>query len=290
MGKVSFKGGAKAPAKKAAAKKTATKKSPAKKTSAKKTTKKTEEETSEEESTAIATRDTGHNPPAVPSAASGIDGEVDIDDIKLPRINVVNAMSDLHTEDEFPLGAIVLDKEVQLIDREGELEFVVLYCKPLYQQKLPYESKESPIVVSTKREVIEEGGTTEWSKTAMEEFRFFERLAHFVLAIKAPEDVDESELHRFPSELGGEYWGRVALTVNGSSFKSFGKNVITAGVGKLKQTGLHSGGWLLKLDKRSNEKGSWYVPVSKFAGMIDDEEALEFFAELAARGTEEDEA
>lgn len=216
-----------------------------------------------------------------PSGGGGIEGDIDAEDIKLPRINLVQSTSQI--ADEFTPGSFVLDKEIELGNDANPIHLVTLWGKKLYQQKLPFgESEESPIVYGTRKEVKDFGGTTEWSKEAIEGGRYFENLAHFVVAVRCPDESSEELTARFDLELGDELWTRVALTVNGSSYNSFGKQMITAA-----QTagaeGIWSRAWEVRPEKRSNAKGRWFVPVPRFKGKLTDPERLAFFADLAAQ-------
>ncbi len=85
-------------------------------------------------------------------AVGGIEGDIDAEDIKLPRINLVQSTSAI--ADDFTPGALVLDKEVELGDETHPIHLVTLWGKKLYQQKLPFgESEESPLVFQTRKEV-----------------------------------------------------------------------------------------------------------------------------------------
>jgi hypothetical protein len=286
MGKLNFGGGAKAaPAKPAA------KSGPVKKTASKPAAVEVEAEVVEEEAPAKpakATKQEIAKPTkqelAKPAANgnSGIVGEIDESDIRLPRLNVVSPTSKLHTEEEFDLGVIVFEKELEIAKKGDSINFVVLQVRKQYQQKLEYGSDEKPQVFDTKEEVEDNGGTTKWSQDAVDEERYYAKIAHIVIAVMAPENLPEDELHRFPMEFDGNNWARAIVTVQGGSFASFGTPIITAAMGKLRSKGgIYHGMWTASTAKKSNGENSWYVFVSKFAGLIEDEEALEFFRELA---------
>lgn len=212
-------------------------------------------------------------------AASGIHGEIDESDIVLPRLNLVNPTSKLCTEEDMPIGSFVLEKEVVLATRDGKLNFVVLDFTKLYQQKVDYQGGESPNVVATKAEVIEAGGTLKWSPEAVDNETYYQNLAHVVVLLQAPEDLDESESHRFAIEELGARWARVIFTVAGGAYNTFAKSIVTHGMGKLQNAGgLHTGLWTVKATKKSNDDNTWYVPASKLVGIVEDEETLEFLA------------
>lgn len=221
--------------------------------------------------------------PASP-AVEGFDGELDSSDIRLPRLNIVNGNSKLHTEDDYPIGAFIVEKELQIGSKEDVLTIVCLNIAKSYQQKLPYgESDEMPLRFRTKEEVEANGGTTKYSDEAVKAQEFYAARADMVLAILAPEGLDESELHRFPEELGDSRWGRFIFTVTGGGYQSMAVPIITAALGKLKtRGGLAAGVFTVKSEKRSGKGNTWVVPAAKFAELVDDPEQLEFFTNLIA--------
>jgi len=222
--------------------------------------------------------------PATP--ASGIEGELDQRDIRLPRFNVVNPTSKLCTEQDFPAGAIVFEKEVTLFEKGADqLDAVVLRLKKVYQQKLPFDGDERPQVFDTSKEVEENGGTTKYSKEAEEDGRFYQSVAHIVLAVRAPNDLPAEELYRFSHEHGGANWAVGIITVAGSGYTNFAVPVINKVFGALKSVGISGGFWGLGTEKRSNDKNTWYVPVAKFNSVLTDADDLAFFRDLAAAYT-----
>ena len=50
------------------------------------------------------------------------------------------------------------------------------------------------------------GGTTDYSKDAIDAGQYFENLAHFVVAVKCPDDAAEDLQGRFELDLEGELW------------------------------------------------------------------------------------
>lgn len=271
MSRLSFDDDNEAPVK-AAAKKTASKKTAAKKTAPAKETPSAIREAAPKRELAKPQQN-----------SSGIHGEIDESDIILPRLNLVNPTSKLCTEDDMPIGSFVLEKEVVLATREGKLNFVVLDLTKLFQQKVDYQGGETPNVVATKAEVLEAGGTLDWSPEAVEDETYYQNLAHVVMLVQAPSDLDESELHRFPLEYDGAHWARVIFTVAGGAYNSFAKAIVTHGMGKLRRAGgLFTGLWTVKAAKKSNDDNTWYVPVSKLVGVVDDPDTFAFLAEQAS--------
>ena len=219
---------------------------------------------------------------ATPAYDTGFDGELDQSDLQLPRLNVVSPTSKLHTEDEFDLGSVIFEKELELCTKGENFYFVVLQARKDFQQKIDFDGGEKPLIFHTKDEVEENGGTTVYSQDAIDEERYYAPVANILLAVKAPDDLPAEELHRFPMEFDGSNWAKAVVTVQGGSYTAFAKPIITAAMGKLRSKGgIFKGMWVGGTAKKSNDKNSWFVFTASFAGMIDDEESVEFFADLA---------
>lgn len=218
---------------------------------------------------------------SAPVNDSGFDGELDQSDLQLPRLNVVSPTSKLHTEAEFDLGSIIFEKELELCTKGDNFHFVVLSIRKDFQQKLDFDGGEKPLIFHTKEEVEENGGTTKWSQEAIDEERYYAPVANILLAVKAPDDLPEDELHRFPLEYDGSHWAKAVVTVQGGSYTSFAKPIITAAMGKLRSKGgIFKGMWVGGSAKKFNDKNSWFVFTASFAGLIEDDESIEFFSEL----------
>ncbi len=216
-------------------------------------------------------------------AVEGLEGELDASDIRLPRLNIVNGNSKLHTDDDYPIGAFVVEKELQIAGKDEELTLVVLNIAKSFQQKIEWGGDEMPLRFRTKEEVEANGGTTKWSKEAVDAGEYYQPRADMVLAILAPEGLDESELHRFPEELGDSKWGRFIFTVAGGGYQSMAIPVITAALGKLKtRGGLAAGVFTVKAVKKSGNGNTWVVPQAKFDQLVDDPDQLAFFQSLIA--------
>lgn len=224
-----------------------------------------------------------------PAPAGDVEGDIDASDLRLPRLNLVNPTSTLATEQDFPVGGFVVEKELIVAERDGSLDVVVLHMRKRFQQKLPWgeQRDEPPIICNTKEEVLENGGTLNYSQEAIDDERYYQKMADFVLALRAPDDLPEEELHRFPLEMGGSRWGRFVFTVAGGSYATFAVPVITARQGKLRALGLPGGVWSLSSVKKSGKGNVWYVPAVKFSQIIDETEELEFFNGLASESIPE---
>lgn len=187
---------------------------------------------------------------------AGIEGEVGQRDMQLPRLNLIQKMSDLVNQG-LPPNTFALNKEIPL---GKSLEAVVVRLKKQFQQELPYGSDVQPHVCDTLAEVREAGGSTEWGADNR-----YSEIAHMQLLVKAPEGLAEEQLDSFPYEADGAHWAPCMFTAAKTAYKTSAKPVITAAFSTLRQ-GLHHGLWTITADLKSNAMGSWSVPQFKLSG------------------------
>lgn len=187
---------------------------------------------------------------------AGIEGEIERSDVKLPRINLVQKMSDM-VNAGFKSGDLVYNREIAL-DKPATV--VVVKLKKQYQQDLPYGGDQMPHVCDTLAEVREAGGTIEWGGE-----NHYSEMAHLQLLVKAPADLPDELEDLFPYSIGGESWAPAMFTVAKSAYKSAAKPVITAAFSTLRG-GLQHGLWQLSTEGKKNAMGSWDVPIMKLVG------------------------
>lgn len=196
------------------------------------------------------------NPP------TGIEGEITADDIKPPRLNLVQKVGTL--PDKFSPGSFVYDKEFEIIPPKGQGYVTVLRLKKYYQQKLTFGTDDLPVRLDTAQQVREAGGTTEWSDEAIKEKRYYSESADVLLAIESMPHIDADTIATyFPYSIEGTNFGLLAFTVTSSAFTRFGKRIITD-ASLLLRDGLWNGRYKLTADKVSNASNSWFVPAISF--------------------------
>jgi hypothetical protein len=188
--------------------------------------------------------------------AAGIEGEVGQKDIQLPRLNLVQKMSDLVNQGISP-NTFVLNKEIPL---GKSFEAVVVRLKKQFQQDLPYGTDVQPHVCDTLAEVREAGGSIEWGAE-----NHYSEIAHMQMLVKAPEGLPEEALDNFPYEVDGSHWAPCMFTAAKTAYKTSAKPVITAAFSTLRQ-GLHHGLWTVTAELKSNAMGSWSIPQFKLTG------------------------
>lgn len=206
-----------------------------------------------------------------PAEESGLQGEISASDIRLPRINLVQKMSE--TAATFRPGDVILDKTVKLGDTTHPVSITVLRLKKQYQQDLPFGSEERPLVFDRADEVKANGGSVIRGSD-----NYFSEIAHIQMAIQAPEDVDEEALELFPYSHNGVNYAVAVITVGRSAYGTFAKPIITHGFNTLKD-GLYRGRFELHVDTKKSPKGTYVVPVPVFKNRYD-EETANFFRGL----------
>jgi hypothetical protein len=202
------------------------------------------------------------------AAASDTDvqGDVNLSDLRLPRLNLVQRTGDL--PDKFGFGEFVLNKTC-LIPRP--LEFIALSLKKQFQEKRPYGDTERGAVYDSAEEVRAAGGSIGFG-----DYQFSE-LAHIFMLIKKDASIDTMEdadavRDLFMYEIAGDLWAPVIYSVGRSAYTSLGKALLTARQFTLRK-GLYTGKWSLTSSVNKGAKGSWVTPIPTFRGRLSDADA-----------------
>lgn len=200
------------------------------------------------------------------SQGADVQGEVNLSDLRLPRLNLVQRTGDL--PDKFGFGSFIINKEVSL---GNAVEFIALSLKKQYQEKRPYGDTERGAVYDTAEQVREAGGTLGYA-----DYQFSE-LAHIFLLLKEPEGLDtnpdaESVRDLFMYEIAGARWAPVIYSVGRSSYTSLAKALLTARQFMLRK-GLWTGRWAMTSKIEKGPKGTWVIPLPTFKGKLSEEDA-----------------
>jgi hypothetical protein len=204
----------------------------------------------------------------------GIEGEITSDDLKVPRVNLVQKSGQLC--DSFPPGSFIFDKQIVLAKTGASFIATPLRLRKYYQEKIEFgSSNEMPARANTAEEVRQLGGSLIYGHD-----RYFQDIADIMLAVKAPLDLDEEGLPFFSYSDGESNYALAIYTVAASAYTSLGKRLLTDAQFLLKN-GLFNGQYEIFSELRKNASNSWYVPVGKFDSKHSEDKA-EFFKNLAS--------
>jgi hypothetical protein len=200
------------------------------------------------------------------SQGADVQGEVNLSDLRLPRLNLVQRTGDL--PDRFDFGSFVINKEVSL---GKTVEFIALSIKKQYQEKRPYGDTERGAIYDTAEQVREAGGSLGYA-----DYQFSE-LAHIFLLVKMPEGLEDSPdaasvVDLFMYEIDGARYAPVIYSVGRSSYTSLAKALLTARQFMLRK-GLWTGRWTMTSKVDKGPKGTWVTPLPTFKGKLSDEDA-----------------
>lgn len=197
----------------------------------------------------------------------GIFGEFGTEDIKLPRLNLVNKVGDL--SNLFTPGSWVLKKEHQLTDvvkgEAGSLKVIAVRLKVEYQESLPYDPNVRPRVFATAEQVRINGGRVAYGRGE----GIFAKVGHIEFLVEKPEALGEDAASEFFYLLGDKEYARVLYTASSTAYAETAQILYSDyRVGHLNKTGLMGGFYLLGAKTKTGDKGSWWVPSLKTAGEV----------------------
>jgi hypothetical protein len=199
-------------------------------------------------------------------------------DQRLPRINLVQKVSDNELVRNFGIGAFVLAKEVRLSDGETPLQLTALAAIKDYVQVIPFDSGDSPAVFKSEEEVINAGGSLNYKDR--DSGNFFQSRAHIEFAVPAVEGMSENDLALFPYDFDGVPYAKALYTVASSAYTSLAKELATMrSANKVLRQGLRYGSLKMTAEVRKKTTKSWFVPVARFNGK-NSPELIAFFEEI----------
>lgn len=194
-------------------------------------------------------------------------GEIQGDDLILPRINLTQKVGDLG--DEFGPGVIVFQKE-QVLWKEGEkpLNVAILHAQKRYQENTEFGSDEMGQVVDTLDEVKALGGWIEWrdGEDGRREAPPWAPRLDVICVVEAPAGADTS---LFPFQFNGKAYAAAVWTLSKSGFTSAGRMILTARATFLRD-GYRTGTWQVTAAKKQGPKGVYFVPCFRASGKTDE--------------------
>lgn len=206
------------------------------------------------------------------AAVPGVTG-AGSEDIRVPRINVVQKMSDQFIDAGFRPGDVVYAKEVPFSGEGRTGHLSILHVQVQFQQVLPYGSETMPKVVNTPQEVLEAGGSTTIGSP-----NEYSKIATFTCLVEAPENIDETHEMYFPLEFNGKLYSMAKWTVAKTAYRGVAVPVISTAAMFARNGGIHSVRYALSTKKETKGVNTWYSPVLKQVGRNSPE-----FCEFAAQ-------
>ena len=201
-------------------------------------------------------------------------GEIQTEDLVLPRINLTQKVGDLG--DQFGPGVIVFQKE-QVLWKEGQdpLNMVILHAQKRYQENTEFGSDEIGQVVDTLDEVKAQGGWIDWrdGDAGKRESPPWAPRLDVVCVLEGPQGADTS---LFPFQFNGKAYAAAVWTLSKSGFTSAGRTILTARATFLRD-GYRTGSWQVTAAKRQGPKGVYFIPAFRASGKTD-EKFREFVA------------
>jgi hypothetical protein len=202
--------------------------------------------------------------------AKGIYGEFGADDIKLPRLNLVNKVGDL--SNLFTPGTYVINKEHQINDIDPKnkglgnpLKVIAVRLKVEYQESLPFDPDVRPRVFQTAEEVRLSGGQVAYGRGEGK----FAKVGHIEFLIQEPETLSEEAATTFFYVLGEKRYARVIYTASSTAYAETAAILYSDfKVGHLNKTGLFGGFYSLGSKLKTGDKGTWWIPSMKTAGEV----------------------
>lgn len=196
-------------------------------------------------------------------------------DITLPRVNLVQKTGVLC--DSFQPGSFVFEKQIVLAKSGESFSATVIGHNKYFRENVVYGSDEFGRRARDEAEVRAMGGTTLYDHPA--EVPYFQPVADFLLAVKAPTDAAEDVLQHFPLEFDGEHYALAVYTAAKSSYTSLAKRIFTDAFYTLKD-GLHLAEYHIKAELKKNGPNSWFVPVAAMPKRHNNPDKAEFFLSL----------
>jgi hypothetical protein len=214
-----------------------------------------------------------HIAPSISDPDKGLVGEWTYDDIKLPRLNLVNKSGEL--ADSFTPGTFTINSEHALTelaagakDKGSPLTVIGVRMKKQYQENIRFDDRDvfPTRVFDSAAEVADNGGRISWRDKGQ---NFYSEIAHIEFLIQKPEGLPEEVDPLFFYPIGDHSYARVIYTVGSTAFTAVAVTMASALRGHLSETGLIGGFWTLGSKLRKNEKNSWWAPTLRSAGKLD---------------------
>jgi hypothetical protein len=194
---------------------------------------------------------------------AGVVGQVDREDVRFPKIQIVQGVGPLSERDEFRKGDIILDGDTRIGGNGDMVELTVLQIGKQYEEVVAYDGDDIPRIVDTKEEVLKLGGTTEGHRDGGKWVGpTWRAIADALVCIEAPAGIDEEQLDvAFPFEAPKEK-GKFTFArwvIKGVAYKSAAVEIFSA-ASLYYRDGLRKGTFRIDTSKRTFGPNTVMVP------------------------------
>tara|TARA_R110000744_G_scaffold353384_5_gene459725 strand:- start:718 stop:1371 length:654 start_codon:yes stop_codon:yes gene_type:complete len=172
---------------------------------------------------------------------SGI--EIDAEDIEIPRINLIQKMS----QSDAPVGSILFDKMYEIGPPEVPVKTIVVAAQKGYRENIPFDEEEIPRIAWSKKEAESIAEESEW---AMTEF------AEITLLMRAPDD-EEDDAFQLP--IGDHSYALGKINVGKNAYRSTYKRLATYAAFQ-SATPIYSKIWNFTSEELTKGKYTWFNP------------------------------
>jgi hypothetical protein len=211
---------------------------------------------------------------SIADESKGLVGEWTSRDIRHPYLSIVGRNSEV--ADTIPAGTLVIEKSNPVNKVEGKVSTpvtaIALNMLKTYQENIPYDDV---MAGATRRtfnsaaEVSAAGGRVSWYKGAGN----FGEVAHIEFLIRVDADyplAEETDAFFHLQDSEGRRYAHVLYTAASTAYSVVAIPLVSAVKNHLKETGLKGGLWHLSTQVKTSEKTSWWGPVLKAAGKVDE--------------------
>jgi hypothetical protein len=188
--------------------------------------------------------------------------QIDAEDIDIPRINVIQKMSQI----DAPIGSIVVNKTDVVALADQPVEVIVVSAQKGWRQDVPFEEDIVPLIAWTKQRAEEIALDSEYE---LIEF------AEITMLIKQPEDSTNEDAFPFP--IGGSNYALGRINVSKNAYRSTYKCLATFAAFN-KGVSLSGRIWTLKSSSMSKGKYSWFSPSLTITKNEPNAEVIDFLA------------
>lgn len=164
------------------------------------------------------------------------DEDIGFDDIRLPRLNIVQKVGDL--SNIFVPGEIVLNQSAVIHEPADATKkkaghpplilTVVGFKKKQYVEKVV--GSEMGMLLNSELEVVAKGGTLdykEWQQSNGAK-KYFQRLATALILVQKPEHYTDEDNLSFPYECEGQHYALALFSMKGTAYTNAAKHIYTA--------------------------------------------------------------